>query len=85
MVAVGIGAGIIIVVMEVVYYRRKGIRKEHMSIAEKCADKWKATTAEAKIKRITKQHSVNINGVNGIEMNGNHSNIGYDVENDVAS
>ena len=84
MVAVGVGAGIIIVFMEVVYYRRKGIRKEQMSVAKKCAEQWKATTAEAKFNR-TKEHSVSFAGVNGIEMNGNHNNIGFDADNDVAS
>jgi len=85
MVAIGVGAGIIIVLVEVVYYRRKGMRREQMSLAAKCAEQWKATTVEARNMK-AKKHSVMFPGVNGIEMNGNHNhNVGYEAENDTTS
>ena len=80
MVAVGIGAGVIIVLMEVVYYRRKGMRREQMNIAAKCAEQWKATTTMGKEKRL-KEHNISFKGVNGIEMNGHHNNTGFDSDN----
>ena len=79
MVGVGIGAGVIIVIIEVIYYRRKGMRKEQRNIAVKCAEQWKATTAEAKRKK-AKEHSVIFTGMNGIEMNGHHKNIGFEAD-----
>ena len=84
MVAVGVGAGIIIVLVEVVYYRRKGMRREQMSLAAKCAEQWKATTVEGKNMK-AKKHSVMFSGVNGIEMNGNHHNVGYEADNATSS
>ncbi len=70
MVAVGIGAGIIIVILEVVYYRRKGMRKEERELAAKYCEQWKTQTDEGKKKKKGKL-SVVFTGVHGYEMNGN--------------
>lgn len=68
MVAVGIGAGIIIVIVEVIYYRRKGMRKEERELAAKYCEHWKARTKEGKKNR--HRLSVVFTGTNGFEKNG---------------
>lgn len=89
MVGVGIGAGVIIVVMEVIYYRRKGSRKDKGKIARKFAfdakngaDQIKASPVEVKRKTVKERRVVftGINHRNGIEMNGNHNNSGLEAD-----
>ena len=40
MVAAGIGAGIIIVILEVLYYKHKGWRKQQEKVMKKTTDQW---------------------------------------------
>lgn len=82
MVGVGIGAGIIIVILEVVYYRRKGMRKEQKDLVARCAEQWKHTTAEGKKKNKSKE-SVVFTGMNGFELNGfndHRNNMGFEPD-----
>ena len=84
MVGVGIGAGVIIVIFEVIYYRRKGMRKEQKDLVAKCAEQWKASAVEAKkVKKMRTSAFTEINGINGFELNGvngKHKNNGYEPD-----
>ncbi|XP_065058680.1 glutamate receptor ionotropic, NMDA 1-like [Rhopilema esculentum] len=87
MVGVGIAAGVIIVIFEVIYYRRKGMRKEQKDLVAKCAEQWKASAVEAKkVKKMRTSAFSGINGINGINgfelngVNGKRKNNGYEPD-----
>ena len=67
MVAVGIGAGILIVILEVLYYKHKGMKKEERDVALKTATLWKERVDKAR----ENTGSVVFTGWNGTE---NHRN-----------
>lgn len=88
MVAGGIGAGIIIVILEVLYYKQKGWRKQQQKVLEKTAQHWQEKVKQRKSimgNTLTNdQHPMRLqtpNGSicvfeNGLKVNGlsNHSN-----------
>ena len=48
MVAAGIGAGIVIVVIEVLYYKHKGWRKQQQKVIKKTTEQWQEHVNERK-------------------------------------
>lgn len=73
MVAAGIGAGIIIVILEVLYYKQKGWRKDQKKVVKKTADIWQGHVQERKQQRQAafQQGSNGVATENGNTMNGN--------------
>ena len=48
MVAAGIGAGIVIVIIEVLYYKHKGWRKQQQKVIKKTTEQWQEHVNERK-------------------------------------
>ena len=48
MVAAGIGAGIVIVILEVLYYKHKGWRKQQQKVIKKTTEQWQEHVQERK-------------------------------------
>ena len=48
MVAGGIGAGIVIVILEVLYYKHKGWRKQQQKVLKKTTEQWQEHVQERK-------------------------------------
>lgn len=42
MVAAGIGAGIVIIILEILYHKHRGWKEEQKELAKKTTDKWRA-------------------------------------------
>jgi hypothetical protein len=55
MVAAGIGAGIIIIVLEILYHKHRGWKEEQKELAKKTTDKWRANILMMKRDRTTPQ------------------------------
>lgn len=51
MVAGGIGAGIVIVILEVLYYKHKGWRKQQQKVLKKTTDVWQGKVQEKRNER----------------------------------
>lgn len=81
MVAAGIGAGIVIVVLEVLYYKQKGWRKEQRKMVQKTADIWQGRVQERKQHNQAISHTVSNGNANenGFTLNGNAN---HDQSND---
>lgn len=60
MVAAGIGAGIIIIILEILYHKHRGWKEEQKELAKKTTDKWRANIMMLKRDRSNNQ----TNGVN---------------------
>lgn len=62
MVAAGIGAGIVIIILEILYHKHRGWKEEQTELAKKTTDKWRAN-----IMMIKKERTANggqpVNGV----------------------
>ena len=61
MVLAGIGGGIIIIVLEIIYHKQRGWRADQRDLAKKTADVWKSNV------QVTRNHVKETNGVNGKE------------------
>lgn len=55
MVAAGIGAGVIIIILEILYHKHRGWKEEQKDLAKKTTDKWRANIMLMKRDRSTKQ------------------------------
>lgn len=66
MVAAGIGAGIIIIILEILYHKHRGWKEEQKELAKKTTDKWRANILMMKRDRVTTQP----NGVTTESRNG---------------
>ncbi|XP_031557000.1 glutamate receptor ionotropic, NMDA 1-like [Actinia tenebrosa] len=55
MVAAGIGAGIIIIILEILYHKHRGWKEEQKELAKKTTDKWRANILMMKKDRTTTQ------------------------------
>ncbi|KAL9984222.1 hypothetical protein ACROYT_G006495 [Oculina patagonica] len=53
MVAAGIGAGIVIIILEILYHKHRGWKEEQKELAKKTTDKWRANIMMMKKERTT--------------------------------
>lgn len=53
MVAAGIGAGVVIIILEILYHKHRGWKEEQKEIAKKTTDKWRANILMMKKERAT--------------------------------
>ena len=51
MVAAGIGAGIVIIILEILYHKHRGWKEEQKEIAKRTTDKWRANIMMMKKER----------------------------------
>ena len=63
MVLAGIGAGVIIIILEVLYHKHRGWRADQRALAKKTTEVWKNNVIMAKDER--ESHAKETNGVNG--------------------
>ena len=68
MVLAGIGAGIIIIILEIVYHKHRGWREEQRDLAKKTTEVWKNNVMITKNGRGIRQES----RIPKREQNGNH-------------
>ena len=66
MVAAGIGAGIVIIILEILYHKHRGWKEEQKELAKKTTDKWRANIMMIKKDKTKGQHP---NGV----LDGSHA------------
>ncbi|XP_057314813.1 glutamate receptor ionotropic, NMDA 1-like [Hydractinia symbiolongicarpus] len=83
MVAAGIGAGIIIVILEVLYYKHKGWRKQQQKILKKTTEQWQEHVQDRK-NRFDNSYQMNsrngsTNENNSTQVNGNLEKNGNSV------
>lgn len=64
MVLAGIGGGIIIIVLEIIYHKQRGWRADQRDLAKKTTDVWKSNMRATKTERNNVKEP---NGVNGKE------------------
>lgn len=53
MVAAGIGAGVVIIILEILYHKHRGWKEEQKELAKKTTDKWRANIMMMKKERTT--------------------------------
>ena len=70
MVLAGIGAGIIIIILEILYHKHRGWRADQRDLAKKTTELWKNNV---KMTRAERSHVEERNGVNG-KQNGHVAN-----------
>jgi hypothetical protein len=63
MVLAGIGAGVIIIILEILYHKHRGWRADQRALAKKTTEVWKSNVMMAKSDR--ESHKKERNGVNG--------------------
>ncbi|EDO35545.1 predicted protein [Nematostella vectensis] len=86
MVAAGIGAGIVIIILEILYHKHRGWKEEQKELAKKTTDKWRANILMMKKDRSNHQP----NGMMGDGRNGDGNGIArrnpiYNPENNLES
>ena len=62
MVLAGIGAGIIIIILEILYHKHRGWRADQKDLAKKTTELWKSNVQVTKAERT---HEKEKNGMNG--------------------
>ena len=86
MVAAGIGAGIVIVIFEVLYYKHKGWRKQQQKILKKSTDQWQECVQKRKnIPASDRFNSMNLRDVNAVEKGTQLNGISNHDENEVVT